>query len=333
MTSLSSRPVARLSSPGDVVASVPSLCGFVPTDSVVLLSLRGPRRRVGLTIRLDLPGASSEAGAAQLLAERVAGDGAAAAVVVVYAARRRRALVTAVTQALGERGVTVTEALHVDGDRWTSYDCSRPCCPPEGTPVPPVPALVDVQCALDGRAVLASRQELQQSLAAPVLLEAASCLQALQEAERQWLIALEEVGEEAVRAQVLELARSALAEVEQGQVLDLPRAAQLALGLHDVRVRDEVATWSLTDADAVLSLAEQLVRRTTPPYDAPACTLLAWVAYARGDGSRANVALDRALATDPAYSLAQLLRTALDGALPPRDVREVLRGTQRALRG
>ena len=41
---------------------------------------------------------------------------------------------------------------------------------------------------------------------------------------------------------------------------------------------------------------------------------LAWQA---GDGALANVALDRALADNPRYSMAQLLRDALDSGAPP----------------
>ena len=110
------------------------------------------------------------------------------------------------------------------------------------------------------------------------------------------------------------------------------QGAALAVSLHDVLVRDEVATWALKRSDALLSLLEQVMRQTVPPYDAPVCTLLAWVAFARGDGSRVNVALDRALDTDPDYSMALLLRTALDGGVTPREVRRLLKDTQRALR-
>lgn len=332
MTSVASRPVVRLSNPGDLVASLPGLCGFVPTESVVVLSLRGPRRRLGLTVRLDLPPTSGEADAARMLAERVRGDGGTAAAVVVLGGERRSDLVAAVTAALAARGVEVTEAVHVDDGRWTSYDCARACCPPEGTTVPPAPALWEAHLALAGCAVLPSRDDLARSLAAPVLLEAAACTQALQVAERAELRARAEDGEARVRAQVLAAARQALDDASRGAPLARATGARLAVGLHDVRVRDEVATWALRRSDALLSLLEQLVRTTPPPYDAPACALLAWVAYARGDGSRANVALDRALSTDPAYPLALLLRTALDAAVPPGQLRRVLRGTKRALR-
>jgi hypothetical protein len=39
----------------------------------------------------------------------------------------------------------------------------------------------------------------------------------------------------------------------------------------------------------------------------------------------ANVALDRALRSDPGHSLAQLLRTALDACFRPADVRRLIR--------
>jgi hypothetical protein len=89
-------------------------------------------------------------------------------------------------------------------------------------------------------------------------------------------------------------------------------------------VRDEVATWALEQDDALLALSEQVARLVVPPYDAPVCTLLAWVAYARGDGARAAVALDRALRGDPSYPLALLLQAALDRALPPEVVRQAI---------
>jgi hypothetical protein len=42
-----------------------------------------------------------------------------------------------------------------------------------------------------------------------------------------------------------------------------------------------------------------------------------FVAWQAGDGALANVALDRALADDQRYSMARLLRRALDSGAPP----------------
>lgn len=331
MTSLSDRPVARLSSPGAIVATLPSLCGFPPEESAVLLSLRGERRRVGLTARLDLPPPEQERAAAGMLAERMRRDGARSVVLVVVSPQRRPELVHAVGEALAVRAIDVHEALHVDDGRWWSYVCSGSCCPPEGTPVPAPPTLVEAHRAMAGKAVLASRDELVASLAPPVLLAAEQAAQALDEAAVAWFAAWSADPGGACAAAV-QRARRLLDAVTAGAPVDLADAAALTAALHDHRVRDEVATWSLRHSDALLSLLEQTARAVVPPFDAPVCALLAWVAYARGDGSRVNVALDRALATDPAYSLAHLLRAALDGGIAPREVRRMLRSTRRGLR-
>jgi hypothetical protein len=54
-----------------------------------------------------------------------------------------------------------------------------------------------------------------------------------------------------------------------------------------------------------------------PGYRAAPATLLAFTAWQGGDGALANVALDQALDDDPDYSIAQLIRDALDAGAPP----------------
>ena len=50
------------------------------------------------------------------------------------------------------------------------------------------------------------------------------------------------------------------------------------------------------------------MRRAQPGYVAAPASLLAVTAWQAGDGALANVALDRALADIPSYSMALLLR-------------------------
>lgn len=327
MTTSAARPPARLSTPGEIAATIPLICGFRPQDSVVVLSLRGRRRRLGLTVRLDLPPARHLAGAAELLAERVAGDGGAAAVVVVLTeSGRQDALVDAVVGSCAARGVEVVEAVHVADGRWTSYLCSGTCCPPDGTPLPEAPSLVAAEHVLEGRGVLGSRADLVRALAAPT--DPVPVGPWLDEDRRR----ARAQGAGAARAGAVEDVRAVLRRVGDGAPVEAVEAARVAAALHDVVVRDEVATWTLERAEALQSLAESVVRQVGPPHDAPACTLLAWVACSRGDGARANVALDRALTTDPAYALALLLREALDGGGTPEQVRQTLRATASALR-
>ena len=319
MTAASRPSTARLRTPGDVAAVIPALCGFHPRDSVVVLSLRGPRRRLGLTMRLDLPPAEQVDDVAVALLARVRQDGGRAAVVAVFCDEGRRAdLVEALVAAGEDIAAPVVEAVHVACGRWTSYLCEGDCCPPEGTPVGHAPALVQAEQALDGRAVLASREELVQSLAAPA---PDTCRAAVVAARA------------AAAPDGLQRAATALDVVADGGLVDLATAAQIAVLLHDVRARDAVVSWSLDRADAVLALVEQVARQVGPPDDAPVCSVLAWVAYARGDGARAAIALDRALRADPCYSLALLLQAALDGALPPEEIRRAMRAARWAASG
>lgn len=326
---MSAPAVARLSSPGEVVAVLPVLCGFRPSDSLVVVSLRGPRRRVGLTARVDLPPEDEdvEAAVAGALAERAHADGASAVVLVVYADDGQRdGLVAQLLSACSDRGLEVCEALHVAADRWTSYRCSAPCCPPEGTPVPrdaPVLRQVQAERTLAGQVVLGSRDELVRSLAPPVPTAAAGRL--LQEEQAAWSRFRTQCGRTASSRATLTLADGLLDAVAAGRPVTPEEAARLAVGLGDVAARDEVAVRMLRRSDELLSLLQQVVRLVGAPYDAPACTLLAWTAYARGNGGVANVALDRALGSSPGYPLADLLRSCLDRGVPPEDVRATVR--------
>jgi hypothetical protein len=322
-------PVVRLTSPGEIAAAIPHLCGFVPTESLVAVSLRGDRKRIGLTLRLDLQDGLDEEVAEQVSA-RVAHDGASAVVLVVYTEvggeRPRDALIRALIAAVELRGIAVMEALLVRAGRWSSYTCAHPdCCPPAGTPVPGPVDLLAAASVYDGRVVLRDRDELVASLAPPVLLAARAAEQQLDAALVRWLAAVELVGREGACAEAIAALRSALAAPSEAE------PAALAVSLQDVRVRDEVATWALDDAEALLSLLLALARQCVAPYDVPVCTLVALVAWVRGDGALANVALDRALAGDPAYNMAKLFRVGLDGQVPPSAVRQWLRTTRRML--
>ena len=98
-----------------------------------------------------------------------------------------------------------------------------------------------------------------------------------------------------------------------GSIVPAIGYAWLALVLTRLRIRDDA--WARMDPnhrDAHRRLWTDVVRRAQPGYvAAPAC-LLAFTAWQGGEGALANIALDRALADDPAYSMALLLRDILD---------------------
>jgi hypothetical protein len=194
-------------------------------------------------------------------------------------------------------------------------------------------SLLQATDAYDGRAVLPSRDDLSATLAPPELLAAEAARQAL-------AAAVQRAADGAAAEGLLGVRRARLADFRQALVqaddprsrLDADLAADLAVALADVVVRDEVLTWALREAGPLEQVLRDLAARTVAPYDVPVCTLLAIVAWLRGDGGLANVALERAWRADPTYSLAALVREGLSQQVPPDAVRDWLRSTERAMR-
>jgi hypothetical protein len=74
------------------------------------------------------------------------------------------------------------------------------------------------------------------------------------------------------------------------------------------------------DLQTHIRLWRHVLTRVTEPYAAaPACRL-SFAAWRAGEGALANVALDRALAADPHYSMARLLQELFISGLPPWSV-------------
>ncbi len=80
---------------------------------------------------------------------------------------------------------------------------------------------------------------------------------------------------------------------------------------------------SAAAAGQSLGLLSALARCADDRDAAPICSVLSWVAYASGNGALATVAVERALAADPTYSLALLLVEGIDRMVPPADLRRV----------
>ncbi len=142
-----------ISDPGEIAAALPSLLGFRPRESMVLVSLTGPSGgRVGLTVRADLPSAEGARETAAVVTRSVRRDRPRGVLVAVVSelpdvvgggdagelsGLPHRGLVHEVVLALAGDDIPVRAALLVRAGRWWSYDCPRPCCAPgAGTPLP-----------------------------------------------------------------------------------------------------------------------------------------------------------------------------------------------------
>ena len=320
MTSPIEPTVVKLNALDDIVNAVPYLLGFMPTDSIVVVSLQGPRERMEFSVRIDLVPEQHDEAMASMLAARMAHAGADAVMVFVYTdapheggVLPRQSLVDAVIEHMS---MQVRDALLVTDERVWSYICDDVCCPPEGRPrsqTTPGSLALSAAHVLRGDVVLPDRD----AVVATVQPVTGAAAEAMDTAINDAAAAYAAQGPQRALTKARRLARKLRARyAEPPATLSDDEAATLIIGMHDWRLRDQLIGWSHTD-DGVMQLLGDLARRALPPLDAPACTSFGWAAYVRGNGVVAATALERALKSDSAYSLAQLLDEALKRQVRP----------------
>lgn len=350
----SPRPVVRVRSTADLVASVPYLVGFTPRHSVVIVSLRGPHLRCGMVARVDLPPAQDDLSDSvdalvAALVPPIVRDGAAQVAVVVHddapwdpEQRPHEWVVDRLEDAFGEFGITVKEAAYVGDERFWSYTCALDaCCPAAGRALAELDGgIVPATFVAEGRAPATDRAAVvaQVSPRGPLLSAAVG---SVAERESRWR------GTDR-RQEVLKVFETLVARRMDGGVTATPDEAGLVLaGLVDVHVRDAVAqrhcAW-LGDlgpqdanlrspgheppsarsergdpwADPVTAVLQDLATCCDGDWAVAPLTLLALQHWQAGQGALANACIDRALALDPAYRMARLAEQLLRAGVPPR---------------
>lgn len=110
--------IHKATQPSDFLAAVPSMLGYQPTESVVVIPFAGPRT-VG-AMRFDLPGVENAAAVANVAAGLVCKiEGATGLAVVVYGERTQaEAVAEAITGKAAECGLSVVERFYVTGSGW-----------------------------------------------------------------------------------------------------------------------------------------------------------------------------------------------------------------------
>jgi hypothetical protein len=325
--------VFRAGSPATLLRLVPHLLGFVPETSLIVIGVTPPRDRIRVTLRYDLPDPPEPDLAADLAAHAIGVLSAQRLTAAVAVAYGPEALVTPVANELRDAawqaGIDVREFLRVTGGRYWSYVCgNEACCPVIGVPFDAVPDSAEAQAlARIGDTVLASRAALAARVAPLGGIAAESMRQATRRAEQHIARLLAKVRKSSrlgaarhmIAAEGLAVVGAVIARYRDGgRFTSDDEIARITLALRDLRVRDDA--WARMDpqyANEHLRLWTDVVRRAQPGYVAAPAALLAFVAWQSGDGALANVALDRALADDPRYSMATLLRQVITAGAPP----------------
>lgn len=162
--------------PRDVIALAWYQIGFRPRESLVLVGLRGPRRRTGLVIRADLPSPAHRRALAGVLARglRRSGSGEVVALVVSDAGGGPRAgagggsvmphrdLDRWLRRDLPRHGIRVFDVIAVGPAGYRSYGCREiSCCPAEGASLDEVLASeVSARMVVAGRTLLTDERDL-----------------------------------------------------------------------------------------------------------------------------------------------------------------------------
>jgi hypothetical protein len=321
-------PVLRINGPAELLDAVPYLLGFHPAASLVIVGLN--QSRLVVTVRLDL----ADVAARDVLADAVAAmhrGGSAQLVAAVYHAGPVErplpwhAAALALTDEAARVGCDVIDVLLVAGERWWSYSCTDVgCCPADGHRLGADVSAFSAAATYAGMVALPDRAAL------------AAVLDPLPDAERDRLGPLLGEHEDAAVRAVLDghaarydrsvkralfaaarrvdapLDRSDRVEIADGEV------ARFGVGLGAHAVRDSV--WMAANDGRIDGriLWLDLVRRLPSPYDAAPLFLYGWCSWRAGNGALAAIAAERAVASDPAYSAADLLLAALARGLDPR---------------
>ena len=327
-------PVPVLRSADHLLAAIPFLLGFRPQASVVVVWIDAGS--IALTQRVDWPPACDEdcplddarlgdwAGAVAHAARHVR---AQAAVLICYPARHAEVLgegagsLAALARSIQAVNVEVLDALVVLDQGWCRLDGGLPVTTEALRPFDlQITAEVSDDFMYAGWSFAADRAQVsgefareQQSPSVPSV-ELDSLLAGVASLDEP---SLERWREDRVQ-QLVDACENGLARSSD--------SAQLAAGLHDIRVRDALL-WHLAqelDPDTGMRLMRRLVRELPEGRRSPAATVAGICAWLAGDGVRANAALELALVDDPEYGLARLVSTALSNGLPPSMWRETM---------
>ncbi|NBO46772.1 MAG: DUF4192 domain-containing protein [Actinobacteria bacterium] len=343
---LTERPTSAvfLNGPADLVSAVPYLLGFTPTNCIVAAFLSGTDGELILTARVDHPHPGqheSFVAAWQQACEGIVNSNDVDRLVLVDFCTQStfgecvldadvatssgesaadfdgvRNITNAMAAAAASLGLYTCDEVMVIAHCWRSVLCrDERCCPTQGQPIDPERgARVAAPFVAEGVAPLASRESIGQRIT-PVSSEDPRGRE-FQSAVTQ---SAAHFGECADIPSRRALVMDSVAALTTGATEGTPLAVAC---IQDLRRRDALLRILIQDvADEPRRIAEDaLVSALTlcaHSHRAAVATVVAGLAWQRGDGALAQECLDLALASDESYSLARLLTRAIRHAVPP----------------
>lgn len=292
----------RARTPADLAAFVPLALGFVPSHSVVMVSVGSPG---SMHARVDLPHDPDDVDdVVEALLRPARRNGVRDVVVVVYDDDTTVADEAAwsIHEEFTAAGIRVHEVLRVHDSHWYAVLPGAPLAAYRGVPFTLAEHPFTAQGVYEGRVTHASREALRATIATePVAVQ-------------QTLADLDGAAPLPAGA----LGALVRRHLDAGSTFGRAELASVATTLPVGERRDEAWVWlDRTQARRAVDLWSDAVRRLPDSHVAGAAAVLAFSAWLVGDGALGWCAVDRCREVDPGHSLADLVATLLDSATSP----------------
>lgn len=304
--------MTTVTTPSDLLAAVPFLIGYQPSDSIVLMSLKD--ESITMAIRIDFPDSISKREASALVEKFRGSDGALLVSYIPDDCLDAESVIRPLIEALDLASVPLRESIIIVGNRWRSLICGdSDCCPIEGSPLPD---LSHSRIAVE---------EIAQGKLMPFknLIEMANSLDPeIDEVILEMMGRIEPIDYEndPVPAQrdganaILDF----LHDFEVDRICrDKRLVAKVLVRLKDLQVRDFALGSMNSENDLYFDAWKWLLKKAPQGFIAAPATLFAVASYERGDGAMANLALEKAESDQPNYSMVNLLRQLFRSGKPP----------------
>lgn len=289
----------------DVLNLLPTLFGFVPYESFIGVSLAGERRRFGFRLRVDLPAPHIRHDIAAVVAHHLEhAEGERLLLIAVSQdASSGRAMVEAVLSRLQQKQAEL--AIWATEDSWWRWGESQS----HAWTRDPAHAAVVTAMSL-GQVIHPNRAAVAREFA--MSSDAADVVQ-VERMTHEVLALTESSPKSSPQLGVGEIHR----QLEAPEI-GAQEAATVAVWLRDVLVRDHF--WFEVDESNSRHWADawtQIARLVPHRLRCAPLGLASFCFWQLGDGARALLASEAALAEDRDYSMAQLMQRVVEQALPP----------------
>ena len=313
---MTKRPIYKARDLGELINALPSMYGFPPADSLVVLGLNGTRIEFGM--RVDLPDADQIDAVADLAVRQLRHQRVEGAIVLAVGEPldTGRQTVLAVEARLG--------AIQPIAGGWANdehYWVSMAGGDPDGYPYRRTldhPA--SAYAVVAGQEISASRE----ALACRVLPEGgerrASMERAAGDVVERFVAELGGPSEKKFVARVTAEVVPVVYDLLARRPVDDTALLRLGFALTVIEIRD--ALWELITRDNARDLVGvwlHVARLLPVEWTPSALCLAAFASWLSGDGAMAVIAAERARVVDGDYSMAELMLALATSGVSPRD--------------